>query len=269
MRVWQLLTFSKPDKPTVLGLWKSREKLGGSAVVVADARHAYLGAMKHGLIVLDITRPQRLRQVAIHQPDINFPRPKPGAVQHPNARGMTLRGTTLYLTYDAGGLRILDVSRPQTPREIGRYVNAVMGKKPQAFNNIVVAGKLAYVATDYAGMEILDISNPRKPVGVSWWNPWRAQTLSNNWFNSPGHVNQLIFDAGKKEVYLSAGDSELLVLDVSRPARPRQIAAYGTPKNKQGVWGLGGDAEHIYLGYITTIIPFRGTWSGIRAIKRP
>ena len=143
-----------------------------------------------------------------------------------------------------------------------------MKRKQQAYNNIVLNGNLAYIGVDYAGLEIVDISNPRKIRQVGWWNPWNAHTLKNLWLNSPGHINQVVLDARRKRVYLSAGDSELQIVDVSRPKTPKLVSHFGRPKNKLGVWGLAVSGDYVYLAYIKTLIPFQGTWSGIKAVSR-
>ena len=41
------------------------------------------------------------------------------------------------------GLRVLDVADPLRPREVGRYVNAGMKQKQQAYNNLVIDGTTA------------------------------------------------------------------------------------------------------------------------------
>lgn len=68
--------------------------------------------------------------------------------------------------------------------------------------------------------------------------------------------------------YLSAGGSELQVIDIADAAHPRQVASYGRREDKVGVWGLTISADRVYLAYITAVIPFQGTWSGIKAVQR-
>lgn len=261
-----LIDVGNPRAPVVLSVWKSPAELKGSAVVVGDGRFAYLGAMSEGVLTFDVTNPRSIKHLATFKPDAHFPRRNPNAVQHPNARGMAFDGNHLFLAYDAGGLRVLDLSNPANPREISRHVNAGMRNRQQAYNNIVIDGKIAYVAVDYAGLEILDISNPRQIRALGWWNPWGADTLKNVWFNSPGHANQLHLDRSRKLVYLSAGDSELQIVNVANPARPQTYAAYGQARNGLGVWGLAAGGDTLYLAYINALVPFRGTWSGIKAV---
>lgn len=263
-----IVSVKNPREPKVLGLWTSPQMVDGAAIVVVDGKYAYLGAMKQGVMIFDISTPAKIKHLTTFQPEVDFPRKNPNRVQHPNARGLALVGKRLFVAYDAGGLRVLDVRNPERPTEIGRYVNAGMGAKQQAYNNLVVDGDLAYAAIDYAGLEVLNIKDPKKIRQVGWWNPWKAETPQNIWFNSPGHTNQLEFDRARHLVYLSAGDSELQVVDVSDPQRPTLVGHYGAPQNDRGVWGLTLGKETVYLTYIQALVPFRGTWSGITAVKR-
>jgi len=263
-----IVNVADPRKPRVVGVWATEERLRGAAAVQIRGRYAYLGAMTSGIFILDVSDPARISQAAEILPDVDFPRKKPGKTQHPNARGLVLRGRYLYVAFDSGGLRIIDVADPLKPREIGRYLNPGMLKKQAAYNNLVLHGDTAYVATDYAGMEVLDIGDPRSIRLISWWNPWKADTLRNVWFNSPGHTNQIEYDASRHRVYLSGGDSDLRVLDVSSPGRPRLVGRYGEPGDRRGTWGLTLAPHHVCLAYITAVVPYHGTWSGIKAVTR-
>ncbi|MBM3981056.1 MAG: hypothetical protein FJ304_12365 [Planctomycetes bacterium] len=262
-----VVNVANPAAPKVVALWTSPHPVKGAAVVAVDAKYAYLGAMTEGVMVFDVTNPAKIKHVSTFQPDVHFPRTKPNAVQHPNARGMALAGDRLYLAYDAGGLRVLDVSDRARPKEIGRYANAAMMKKQQAFNNVVLDGDLLYAATDYAGLEVLNVKNPAQIKQIGWWNPWEADTLKNVWFNSGGHTNQIGYDRKQKLVFLSAGKSELQVVDVSAPARPVLARHYATDKAERGAWGVTLADDVAYLTYIQAVIPFKGTWSGVVAVK--
>ncbi len=262
-----IIDMKQPRKPKVLGTWQSKEVMEGAAIVAVKDKHAYLGAMFKGIITLDISKPGDIQHLSTVQPDIHFPQKNPGRIGKPNARGMAIAGKLLFLTNDAGGLRVMDLSNPALPRQISQYINEKMKKKQQAYNNIVIDGKYGYMAVDYAGLEIVDVSNPRRVHHVGWWNPWKADTNQNFWFNSPGHTNQLVFDRRHKRVLLSAGDAELEVVDVSNPQRPKRVAQFGKQGNGFGVWGLTASRGTAYLAYIKTFVPFHGKWSGIKAVR--
>ena len=264
-----IVSVQDPAKPVVVGQWMSKEKLGGAATIVVDKKHAYLGAMAHGVMIFDISQPSEIRHLTTFQPDPQFPRKNPTKVQHPNARGFALDHDRLFVAYDAGGIRVLDVSSREKPREIGRYVNTGMGNKQQAYNNLILDGQRLYASIDYAGLEILDVKNPAAIKQLGWWNPWKADTLQNLWFNSPGHTNQLAYDAKKHLVFLSAGDSELQVVNVVRPQQPELVGHFGAPMDGRGSWGIGLGQQAVYLTDMTAVIPFRGTWAGVVAVKRP
>lgn len=254
--------------PKALSVWKSKDAARGAAVITVENGVAYLGAMSAGVHILDVNKPKRIRRLTTFLPDIHFPSRNPGRITYPNARGMDTRDGLLYVANDAGGLRVIDVSNVDRPLEITKYINPKMTGKQQAYNSVVLHGQLAYLAVDYAGLEIVDVSNPRKPKQIAWLNPWEAGTLKNLWFNSPGHTNQLALDPLRNELYLSAGDSELLVVDVSEVESPKITKQFGSTKDKKGAWGVGISKNHVFLTYIRTAIPFQGNWSGIVALRR-
>ncbi|MEZ5427268.1 MAG: hypothetical protein R2747_13445 [Pyrinomonadaceae bacterium] len=257
-----------PRRPKTLSVWTSVEKIKGSAIVEVAGDYAYLGAMQEGVFIFDISDKKNPKKVSAIQPDIHFPQKNPNRTHHPNARGLAVRGDLLYVANDAGGLRVIDVSDKKKPLEVAKYINAGVKNKPQAYNNIVLDFPYAYIAVDYCGMEVVNIRNPKNIRPVGWWNPWGCETFANTWFNSQGHTNQLVYDQKKKLVFLSAGDSELQIVDVSDPRKPDLQKGFGQTGNKLGVWGLTASDEIVYLAYIKTFIPFRGTWSGIKAVKK-
>ncbi|MEZ5787217.1 MAG: hypothetical protein R3D62_12310 [Xanthobacteraceae bacterium] len=263
-----IINVSQPARPRVMSLWTSATVLKGSAVVVASGRYAYLGAMREGVFIFDVSDPQNIVRLSTILPDVNFPRPRPNRVQHPNARGLAIEGDLLFVAYDSGGIRVIDVSDKAKPREVARYLNRAMGNKQQAYNNIVIKGRLAYVAADYCGLEILDIGDPRAIRQLGWWNPWRCDAFSNMWLNSSGHTNQLVLDADRKLVFLSAGDAELQVVDVGNPSHPALVGQFGGLMDGRGTWGLAVTRRNVFLTYIETFIPFRGAWAGVTALSR-
>ncbi|MFO0872025.1 MAG: hypothetical protein U0935_24115 [Pirellulales bacterium] len=258
---------SRPATPRVVGLWKSPEKMQGAAAVLVEGRNVYLGAMGHGVLIFEWEPGRPLQPISTFLPDVDFPRPNPGRTAHPNARGLAIQGNLLYVADDAGGLRVWDVSKPREPREVGRHVLPGMKHKQQAYNQLVLDGHLAYVAIDYAGLEVVDIRDPRNLRSIAWWNPWNAHTLGNLWFNSGGHTNQICFDKQRRRVWLSAGDAELMAVDISRPDQPALASQYGAAKDGLGAWGLACAGDRVYLTYITAVVPFSGRWAGIKALR--
>lgn len=262
-----MIDITDPQRPQVRARWQDAEVRRGSTGILLAGDRAFLAAMNAGVMAFDVSQPGQIRHLSTFQPDPNWPVNNPNRVQHPNARGMAVRGDLLYLAYDPGGLRVIDISDPTRMRETGRYINAGMGRKQQAYNNVILAWPYAYAAIDYAGLEVLEVSDPANIRQVAWLNPWRAETQQNLWFGSPGHANQLTFDATGKRVIISGGDSDLMVVDISDPRHPTLAAAHGAPKDGLGTWGVAVAEPMVYALYMKAVIPVRSTWSGIKAFS--
>ncbi len=261
-----IVDVSIPASPMLLDVWISPGPEGGAGIVLVEGDYAYLGAMGNGLFILDVSNPNEIEFISDFVPDIFYPDPNPDSAKF-NARGMALRDQIVYLCYDAGGLRIINVSDKENPKETGRYANPALNGLPRAYNNIQVAGELAYIAVDYCGMEVLDISDTSDITLHGWWNPWNCQTNPLNWFSSPGHANEISYDPGCELIYLSTGKSDLHVLDVSDPSQPDSCNFFGGVSNLQGSWGLGRYKQELYLTYICAVIPFFSNWTGVKILS--
>lgn len=262
-----IVDVSEPENAAVTDVWESDVADRGSAFVTVSGSYAYLGAMSQGLIILNIANKNDIAFVSQYVPDIHFPTPNPNSIQMPNARGMAVRDNTVFLCYDAGGLRVIDVSDKSSPTETGRYINPDALGKQQAYNNIALQGDTAYLAVDFCGMEILDVSDTDNIAEIGWWNPWDCQSASNTWLNSPGHSNQIHFDVDHHLVFLSTGRSELNIVDVSDPAHPQQVGTYGTADDNYFTWGAALHNDRVYLTYISSLFPFFSIWAGVRILE--
>ena len=256
-----------PARASLAGTWKDGEPAGGGGAVAVSGSTAYLAAMGSGLIVLDVSVPSAIGVAARLVPDVAFPDARPDRKKI-NARGLALHNNLLFLCYDAGGVRVIDIADRRKPVEVGRYSNPAMNGRPRAYNNIAVHGNLACVTADYVGLEILDIANPRAIKLVSWWNPWNPQLNGWQWFSSLGHANEIAYDATSGVVMMAAGRSDLVAVDVSDPAHPRQVGGIGEVDDTKATWGLALHGDRVYLSYIRTLgIPFRADWAGVRAFR--
>lgn len=261
-----VIDVNNPAQARVIGVWKDTEPGAGGAVLV-NGKTAYLAAMEGGVLVVDVSKPTAMRVVSRVQPELAFPDARPDRAKI-NARGLALQKNLLFLCFDAGGVRVIDVANPMKPTEIGRYSNPAMNGRPRAYNNIALNGSLAYVTADYVGLEILDISNPRAIKLVGWWNPWNPKLEGLRWFSSPGHANEIAFDAKSKTVLMTGGRSDLVAIDVSNPAKPNQVGSIGEVDDTQATWGLSLHGDRVYLSYIRTLgILFKADWPGVKAFR--
>jgi hypothetical protein len=263
-----VIDVTDPTAPLLADYYVVPSSASGAGIVKVEGNHAYLGAMRSGLVVLDVTDKSNIAFVSQFVPDINFPVPNPNPNFY-NARGMEVRNSIVYLCYDAGGLRIIDCTDKSAPVETGRFSNPALHipfNLPRAYNNIVLDGSLAYVAVDYCGVEALDVSDPADITLAGWWNPYDCP--GNNWFSSPVHANEIAFDENCRLLFVSTGKSDLHVLDVSDPAQPDSCGFYGGASNGVGTWGVGLHQGQIYLSYICTFgIPFFSDWTGVRILS--
>lgn len=235
-----------PANATVLDRWDSAAFTHGAAVVRVQDGYAYLGAMQDGLIILNVSDPSHIAFVSSYQPDPTWP----GIVNYaPNARGMALKGDTLLLAYDAGGLRAIDVSDGHAPFEIGRYVNPLQpANTADAYNNVRIVGDRCFVATDFCGFEVVDISDPANMQQLAWVNPWNCNGLS--WFGSDGHANELITAMHDSLLFVGSGDSELMIYDITVPDTPVLVGGLIHPNDSSVTWGVDVKDSLVALSYI-------------------
>ena len=69
-----------------------------------------------------------------------------------------------YLAAGNAGLRVIDISNPATPQEVGFFSTPWDAQA----RDVAVSGTYAYLA-DW-GLRVIDISNPAKPQEVSYYS---------------------------------------------------------------------------------------------------
>jgi hypothetical protein len=74
-----------------------------------------------------------------------------------------LDGSSVYLTWFAGGLRIVDIAVPTLPREVGYYIPAPVGDQPAPRSNDVDVDTrgLIYLIDRLQGFDILEFDGSR------------------------------------------------------------------------------------------------------------
>lgn len=116
--------------------------------------------------------------------------------------GIDVEGTYAYLTDYFYGLRVVDVSVPTSPVQVGGYQNAIA-----VAHNVEVVGNIAHVAMS-DGLHVVDMSVPSTPTLLAS-------------LPIPGEV----FAVGVRNglAYLGAGTAGLFVADVSNPSAPAVV----------------------------------------------
>ena len=265
-----IVDISNPLVPILLDYYVVPNSKSGAGCVKVEGNYAYLGAMKSGLHILNIGLKSDIQYVSEIMPDINYPISNPNADLY-NARGLEVINDTVYLCFDAGGLRIIDCINKTAPVQVGKYSNPALSvpfNLPRAYNNLVVDGDLVYIAVDYCGMEILNIADFNNITLKGWWNPYNCP--NNNWFTSAVHANEIQFNKTQNLIFMSTGKSDAVVVDVANPTSPQTCTYYGGVDNNIGTWGIGLYKNQMYLSYICTLgIPFTSNWSGLKILTIP
>jgi hypothetical protein len=116
----------------------------------------------------------------------------------------------LYVT-DARSLRVVDVSDPTTPKEVGRYQSA---DDLDSFEGLAVASQYAYIGADTGGLRVVDISDPRSPKEATS-------------FDGPGNALHVTLEGGY--AYIAGGQDgvSLWIVDITEPLGPKLAGQYG------------------------------------------
>lgn len=133
-----------------------------------------------------------------------------------SANAVQVAGDLAYVADGDSGLRIVDVSDPARPRELGTVVAGDFAQ------DVAVQGDFAYVAARYwtglprggGDLQIIDVSDPFAPTRLS-----RVRTSSN----------ARAVDVANGFAYVADAGGGLRVIDVSDPALAHEVGALSGP----------------------------------------
>jgi len=263
-----VIDVSDPARPVVVGTHYASSYV--SAVVVRGAT-LYVSASGE-LGVMRIDDPAAPAEVGRYRPA-----DPPGSVD----KVIAVSGGIAYLIYhggsgQAGGLRVVDVSEPAAPFEVGAYRAGV------PVRDATMAGDRAHllVGEGVPYLVIVDLSDPSHPVpvGPAGTGAWSGQSLdvageilylaARDAADDTGHLSILhvadpahpaalgrIEDlplpiteivAGDKRAFLAAGD-RLLAIDVSDPERPHFAGNYSLDVLPSVGKGIAVEGEHAFI----------------------
>jgi hypothetical protein len=180
-------------------------------------------------------------------------------------------GNLAYIVSGGSGLRIVDLTDPANPVEIGR---GTWYDWSSPFGGVYVIGNRAYVATIY-GCSAFDISDPTQPVEIARW--WEDRTQYDIFVHDTIAIIQMddeslverpvvadisdlenvqqigdfgyrcLWPIGMAQDYLYMANPEggMLVFDISTPSQPMEVAQVDTMMSA-GNGIIAGD--YIYLG---------------------
>jgi len=199
----------------IVGEWKSEEFIsGGTAGEVDGKRYLFLATIRGTAVPYDVM----LRVLNVQDPTAPI---EVGSLAAPidtlmPTLSLSLSGTVLYalLGEQEGGLWVVDVSDPASPREI-----TLLSTEDDMALDLALSGNYACIATPPMGhFLIIDISDPVNPHQVG------RLELTGEHLKVSG---QRIEYAGSL-LYVVDRDG-LAVIDVSSPSSPQEVGFYANP----------------------------------------
>jgi hypothetical protein len=199
---------------------------------------------------------------------------------------MAISGDYAYLADYGAGMRIVDVSDPESLTEAGHCTT------PGSAWGVAVSGNYAFVADEDWGMRIIDVSNPESLTEVGHWQDtlttasaegiaasgnyayladWRAglsildvsnpQSPTEVWHykDTLGGAALGVALSGNYAYVADGYQAGLRIIDVTNPQNPTEVGYYNTHDSARSVAVSG---EYVYVGNSTTglrIVEFLGT----------
>ena len=182
------------------------------SMVVRDS-FAYLGTESNALYVVDIADPTNPTLLSTF-----FGPWGPNPQLH-----MAIDGDYLYIAHLSSGLRILDISNPIAPAEVGVY------DVPTACLGVAVREGYAYLAHGNGGLRIVDVHDPESPIETGVCDlPDAAIRVAIR----------------ENYAYVADNSAGLRVVDVSSPFDPVEVGSCPTLGEASDVAIQG---EYLYL----------------------
>jgi len=162
------------------------------------------------LNVADLQNPEKISET--HRPDVV------GYVQ-----SLDIEGDLLYVAYREGGLRIIDISDPYGPIEVGHLYTSGDA------NFVDAVDTLAYVACSWEGLSVINVEDPSNLYEVGSCNtPGFARTVK----------------VVGNYAYVGDDNEGLRIIDISDPTSPYEVGFWDTPGN---TWEVDIQGDYAYL----------------------
>jgi len=130
--------------PDLIGRWP----YGPAYAVAASGEYAFFGSGS-ALMIADVSDPTSTQLVG----EIGMQRP---------VRGLAVSGGHAFVAIGSHGMRVIDVSDPSVPVEVGAYVRVLSDTY-----DVAVSGGYAYITDGPTwGLQVVDVSTPSSPVVV-------------------------------------------------------------------------------------------------------
>ncbi|HHE54559.1 MAG TPA: T9SS type A sorting domain-containing protein, partial [Caldithrix abyssi] len=132
------------------------------------------------------------------------------------------KGHLIYLADYNGGLRIIDVSQPQTPQEVGVY------EPDDVILDVFVADHYAYLASQSHGLLIVDVSDANNPILLN-------STSYKDYISMSVFVQDTL-------AFIAASDYGLMIFNIKDKINPVKISEFSTDQYTEDVFVEGSYA---------------------------
>ncbi|MDY6970926.1 MAG: hypothetical protein SV775_01215 [Thermodesulfobacteriota bacterium] len=225
----------------------------GANRIHANDSYVFVSAHGAGLFIYDCTSPRSPKLMSnfrVAYDPSEYPEVAKSLLLENHTWGVITEGDIAYVCDDHAGVRLVDISDIQNPKQISRYMHK---KGLGGFcNDVVIDKDFMYLAYDFGFLVIVDISDKMHPKMAGEFNP----NGSKGWKES----DMLAIRLAKVENYVYISTSRkggITVIDVGKPQDPRQVYFY---KGNASVWGLAIFNGKVYGG----AIPIEGhRWGGM------
>lgn len=191
-----------------------------------------------GLVVYDVSDPTQPKRI--------------GREELVYSASVVMADNYAYVAGGMTGFYVVDLSNPAMPVETARYTHC---DRAQGAQDLVLAGRLAYVADTRHGVFVLDVTDPKSVACVGVFAETNMATRialdQNLAFVIDTNRNLLVFEisqgtnavlkgthanearvfdicSDKQQIFMAMeGQSDLMIMDLTRPESPRAIHSGG------------------------------------------
>lgn len=207
---------SDPCAPQVVG--KTQPLPGIIADVTIAGDTAYIADDSAGMRIVSIADPAQPVEVGFYSVPMVAQENSPSPIVYDDVAGVAVANGYAYVAEYDHGLRVVDISDPTHPQEVGFY------DTPGEAHGVALAGEYAHVADFEQGVRVVNIADPTRPVEVSA-------------YDTPGAA-QYVAIAGDY-AFVADGAAGLQVVNISDPTRPALAGSFATQGYTQSVAILG------------------------------